>query len=515
MTSAHPATIIGSVRHKAGYGRFIQEIVRALPISASFLLVVLTATSARARQNFKVLLSFGGANGANPDDGLLQGLDGNLYGTTFDGGGTCGIYCGTIFKITPTGMLTTLHNFCGQPGCADGANPFAGLVQATNGNFYGTTEVGGESDAGTIFKITPGGSFTVLQSLDFDNGAYPLDGLALGLDGNFYGTTQQGGEHPDGLVFKITPTGTLTTLYSFCSRTNCVDGAFPGGELVLGPDGNFYGTTAVGGSYNDPTLCQGGPGCGTVFKITPTGTLTTLYSFCAQANCSDGALPVAGVVLATDGSFYGTTRYGGANGDGTVFKLAPTGALVTLYSFCSQTNCTDGSTPWADLIQATDGNLYGTTTRGGVSSDGTVFRITPQGRLTTLHSFDGNDGDEPYGGLVQATNGTFFGTTSLGGSDDSCSVSGGCGTIFALSTGLGPFVEMLPAWGKVGAAIRILGTNLMGATSVTFNGTPAKFTVNSGSSINATVPAGATTGTVQVVTPGRTLSSNVPFKVMP
>ena len=236
-----------------------------------------------------------------------------------------------------------------------------------------------------------------------------------GSDGNFYGTTIAGGAQGNGTVFKITPTGTLTTLYNFCYESSCPQ--YPQAALVQGSDGNFYGTTPVGGTtYN-----------GTVYEITPSGALTTLYNFCSQTNCTDGSKPYAGLVQATDGDFYGTTIAGGAQGNGTIFKITPSGTLTTLYSFCSQSGCDYGLAE-AGLIQATDGNFYGTTDLGA----GTVFTITPSGTFTTLYSFcsDPNcaDGTSPLAALVQATNGNFYGTTSEGGASDNC--PGGCGTVF-------------------------------------------------------------------------------------
>src|SRR5208337_2819999 len=226
---------------------------------------------------------------------------------------------------------------------------------------------------------------------------------------------------------------------------------------------------------------------GTVFKITPSGKLTTLYSFCSVGGtaCTDGSGPQAGLIQATDGNFYGATYDGGANGSGTVFKITPKGTRTTLHSFCSQTGCTDGYYPWAGLIQATDGNFYGTTSEGGgATSAGTVFMITPAGTLTTLHSFDGTDGGQPYSGLVQGYDGNFYGTTSTD--------ARGNGTVFKLSMGLGPFVKTQTTSGTVGAAVKILGSSLTGASSVTFNGTAATtFKVVSNYEITATVPAGA------------------------
>jgi len=263
---------------------------------------------------------------------------------------------------------------------------------------------------------------------------------------------------------------------------------------VQATNGNFYGTTEIGGA----------DGYGTVFKITPKGALTTLYSFCAQLNCTDGATPYAGLVQATNGNFYGTTFNGGADGYGTVFRITSRGTLRTLHSF----DGTDGASPIAGLVQATNGNFYGTTEIGRANGEGTVFEITPRGTLTTLHSFAGADGAFPFAGLAQDTDGNFYGTAYQGGTAND-------GTVFSLSVGLGPFVETLPTSGKVGAKVIVLGTNLTGATSVTFNGTAATFTVVGNSEITTTVPTGATTGTVEVTTPKGTLQSNVPFRVTP
>jgi uncharacterized repeat protein (TIGR03803 family) len=463
---------------------------RALLVVAATLAALLAAKAAPAQATFTTLVNFAWTNGADPLAGLAQGLDGNLYGTTFYGGEFYQ-YAGTIFKVTPTGSLTTLYSFCAQTNCADGDNPWAGLVLGPDGSFYGTTYFAGASYAGTIFKITPKETFTSMDSFDSSDGADPLAGLILATDGNFYGTTSAGGANSSGTVFRVTPTGTLTTIYSFCAEANCADGANPTGNLVQASDGNFYGTTF-----------------GTVFKITPAGVLTTLHTFCTEKNCPDGDRATGGLVQAADGDFYGTTFAGGFSDHGTIFKIDPGGTLTTLHRFCVQSSCSDGYGPEAGLVQATDGNFYGTTSEGGAYGVGTVFRMTSGGSLTTLHPFDGTDGSYPAASVVQGTNGAFYGTTYLGGAN-------GAGTVFSLSVGLGPFVASVPTSGKVGTTIKILGTNLTDATSVTFNGTAATFTVESSSYIRTTVPAGATTGTVQVVTPSSTLSSNVPFRVVP
>jgi uncharacterized repeat protein (TIGR03803 family) len=490
-----------------------------------FVLCTGTALTSPA-QTFTTLVSFDFNDGTIPAyESLVQGADGNLYGTTaygghnnFPCGGTLG--CGTIFRITPAGVLTTLYNFCLLLNCEDGDLPSGGLIQATDGNFYGTT-------FGTVFKITPAGTLTTLYNFcsqpECTDGS-GANGLVQATDGNFYGTTYSGGANcldsgPPGCgtVFEVSPAGKLTTLYSFCPDFSiCSDGMLPLGRLVQGSDGNFYGTT----SEEDFNFI------GTVFKITPTGTLTALYTFCSQPDCTDGDFPFAGLVQASDGNLYGTTTSGGAHcikygGCGTVFKITPGGKLTTLYSFCSRTKCSDGQVPIAGLVQATDGNFYGTTYSGGANNRGTVFEITPAGKLTTLYSFCSQpgctDGGFPSAGLVQATDGNFYGTTSKGGADLGRCVNPnpGCGTVFRLSVGLGPFVETRPTSGRVGAAPKILGTNLKGATSVSFNGTAATFTVVSATEIKTTVPAGSTTGTVTVTTPHGTFNSNVKFRVAP
>jgi uncharacterized repeat protein (TIGR03803 family) len=501
-------------------------------ICISSLLCGAEATSVRS-QTLTTLHSFDGTDGSNPDAPLVQATDGNLYGATSEGGtsnggGICTSGCGVVFKMTSSGTLTLLHSF----DLNDGAAPSAALVQAADGSFYSTTAFGGTSSAcsdlyhcGAVFKMAPNDVLTRLYSFCSQSGCTdgftPTGALVPEQSGNFYGTTAYGGANGsyNGTVFRISASSKLTTLYNFCSQSSCTDGASPYGTLIQAADGSFYGTTGFGGANSSE--CEGS-GCGTVFKITPDGILTTLYSFCSQTGCADGAQPEGQLVQATDGNFYGTTYYGGVNGVGTVFKITPNGTLTTLHSFCSRRNCADGELPIAGLVQATDGNLYGTTdgTAGTIFSGqigGTIFKITPEGTLTTLYSLCSQphctDGESPRGGLIQDTNGNIYGTTYRGGSSSAC--SDGCGTIFSLSLGLGPFVEPQPTSGKVGASINILGTNLTGATSVIFNGTPATFTVEASSVIGTTVPAGATTGSVQVVTPSGTLSSNVPFTVAP
>ena len=296
----------------------------------------------------------------------------------------------------------------------DGANPsYISLVQGTSGDLYGTTELGGANGDGTVFKITTAGKLTTLHSFDYSDGAGPYAGLVLASDGNFYGTTTFGGANGDGTVFKITTAGKLTTLYNFCSQSGCTDGYMPYAGLVQGKDGNLYGTTFLGGES----------AFGTLFKITTAGDLTTLYNFCSRALCTDGYLPFAGLVQATNDDLYGTTTLGGAHGDGTVFKITTSGKLTTLHSF----DITDGEEPDAGLVQASNGDLYGTTPYGGANVDyGTVYKITEGGTFTTEHSFDGLDGGSPYDTLIQATDGSLYGTALFG--------KYGVGTVFKITT---------------------------------------------------------------------------------
>ena len=481
------------------------------PIFLSCVFCAATAVAARA-QTFTTLANFDYANGYMPwSMTLIQGSDGNFYGTTY-GGGTYGM--GTVFKVTPAGELTALYSFCAQTGCPDGQWPYAGLVQASDGNFYGTTALGGANNYGTVFKITPEGALTTLHSFNGTDGANPGAALIQADNGNFYGTTCNGGNVQAcpsgpgcGTVFEITAAGEVSVLHTFDGS----DGADAYAALIQASDGNFYGTTARGGLDD----CSPYPGCGTIFKMAPAGNLTTLYTF----HGTDGWMPGGGLVQATNGNLYGTTQWGGASNNGTIFEITPGGQLTTLHSF----DFTHGGFPTAALVQANDGNFYATTAAGGLygwsanwpygSGDGTLFEITPGGELTTLHNFDMTDGAGPWGGLVQATDGNFYGVTISGGTGANCAPSG-CGTVFSLSVGLDPFVKTVPTSGERRATVMILGADLTGATRVSFNGKAAEFTIVSSSEIRAAVPADASTGKVEVVTPHGTLSSNVPFRVV-
>jgi uncharacterized repeat protein (TIGR03803 family) len=367
-------------------------IMKKSLIRLGFLLCV-TMLPTFPGQALSTLHSFANkSDGAQPYAGLAQGSDGNFYGTCFIGGSNG---FGSVFKITPGGAFTLLHSF----SFSDGETPTAALLQGADGNFYGTTFEGGSNfDNGTVFQISSNGAFNSLYS--FTNGldgANPYAGLCQGPNGAFYGTTVNGGSNHNGSVFAISSAGALTPLYSF---TNGADGSHPYTSLTLASDGLFYGTTYSGGANND----------GVIFQITSAGALTPLHSFNGAA---DGANPLGQLVEATPGILYGTTYAGGASGFGTVYSMTAGGAFNVLYAF---TNGIDGANPAAGLALGSDGNLYGTTYSGGPSGNGGIFQLTLLGALTPLYLFSGgNDGAFSYGTLVQGSDGDFYGTTQYGG----------------------------------------------------------------------------------------------------
>lgn len=392
-------------------------------------------------------------DGHNPE-GLID-VNGMLYGTTFSGGRSGGCRadggCGTVFSVDlSTGQEKVLYTFCSVPNCADGGNPQSGLIDV-NGMLYGTTLGGGITGCGgygcgTVFSINlRTGKEKTLYSLcrlaNCADGSSPVSGL-INMSGTLYGTTDLGGtnchgeyESGCGTVFSLDPTsGTEKVLYSFCSRQNCTDGAFPSANLIAVND-VLYGTTGGGGMN----------GWGTVFSLDPgTGTEKVTYSFCGKTNCTDGADPLDAGLVDVNGKLYGTTMLGGTNTNycspvyvpcGTVFSIDPgTGAETVLYSFCSEQNCADGVAPVGGLI-AVDSKLYGTTSQGGdfegdcsATGCGTGFSVDLNtGTQTTLHSFTASpDGDGPLTGMV-AVNGTLYGTTAWGGGE-----SVGGGSVFVL-----------------------------------------------------------------------------------
>ena len=336
--------------------------------------------------------------------------------------------------------VTNLYVFTG----VDGNSP-VGVIQGTDGSFYGTTYYGGASTncsqgCGTIFKVSASGSFTNLYFFSSGDGAVPNSSLVQGSDGSFYGTTAFGGTNlcNCGTVFRITPGGSLTMLYTFGGSPN--DGAQPYAGLVQGSDGNFYGTTRIGGPDN----------VGTVFRISPSGIKTNLYFF---GGLPDGRQPHAALVQASDGNFYGTTSQGGPLNRGTVFRISPGGSYTNLYSFGIES----GQDPVFALTQGTDGNLYGTAQQGGTNNAGSVFRISPSGSFTNLYTF--TDPWRPNSVLVQGSDGNFYGTTTYGGN--------GCasGALFWISPSGSNFNSYCAGLGPVpDGVVQGIDGNLYGTT---------------------------------------------------
>lgn len=375
--------------------------------------LLLIAPALASAQTETVLHSFcaqsGCADGQHPEARLVLDPSGNLYGTTDLGGANA---LGTVFEVTVSGIESVLYSFCAQEDCKDGYHPRAGLILDAEGNLYGGIYDGGTHDGGVVAEFSPTGAETVLYNFCSERGCqdgyYPHADLIMDKSGNLYGTTQYRGAYGGGNVFEVSSNGTESVIYGFCQQSGCTDGNAPKAGLALDAKGNLYGTTYKGGAHGE----------GVVFEITPGGTETVLYSFCGQANCTDGSEPEADLILDKNGNLYGTTYGGGANGKGTVFEVSPSGVETVLYSFCPQTGCKDGARPEAGLVMDAKGNLYGTTYSGGGNKRrGTVFEVTPSGTETVLHAFfaKGTDGYNPSASLVMDAKGTLYGTTLHGG----------------------------------------------------------------------------------------------------
>ncbi len=429
-------------------------------------------------------LPMSGSNltGANPNSDLIQDDAGNLYGTATYGGA---YGYGAIFELTPPTQSggvwteTVLYNFCpGGAPCLDGQYPTAGLFRDSMGNLYGTTPFGGanaglEGDGGgTVFELATSGQETVLYSfctaVGCADGSTPDGDLIQDAEGNLYGNTGSGGANFSGAVFELAPPAqqggawTEQTIYSFCSVPNCADGASPSGGLVQDATGSLYGVTMSEGANSRQDSKQIGSisNYGTVFKLMPpaqqgsTWTEETIYSFCSEANCTDGNLPVGGLIRDAAGNLYGTTSQGGANnmasgGAGTVFMVSAAGLETVLYNFCSMNACLDGETPYTRVLEDAAGNLYGSTLNGGLPDPtcglqgcGTLFELSPPGKqattwsASTLYLFcsasnsNSNciDGYSPEAGLIEDSAGNLYTTTFWGGGN-------GEGTVFKFATG--------------------------------------------------------------------------------
>jgi uncharacterized repeat protein (TIGR03803 family) len=336
-------------------------------------------------------------------------VGGEFYGTTPSGGAS---NFGTLYEISPAGDFKSIYSFCRKSAnCSDGAYPGNYLTRGPSGDVYGVTAVGGgRYDGGTIFKLTSGRLSTVYNFCSRSNCADGTAPVAVAFDagGALFGTTSAGGKNGAGTAFKIAVSGAVETLYNFCSADNCADGITPG-ALILAKDGVFYGTTAAGGSYQ----------AGTVFRMTPTGILTVLHSFCPRKGCADGEAPTPILAQGSDGNLYGTTVLGGDKGLGAIFRVSRSGRFEVLHSFCRNTYCYDGSTPSDGLTAVKDGGFYGTTSLGGRFYAGIVFRFTTAGAYTIVQEFCGRpgcfDGAAPIAAPIVGRDGALYGTTSAGG----------------------------------------------------------------------------------------------------
>jgi uncharacterized repeat protein (TIGR03803 family) len=487
---------------------------------------------------FDGLVPSGFSHGAILYDELVQGADGNFYGTTtYGGSGTCAngfgvIGCGTVFKLTPSGTQTVLYNFpydSTTNTAVNGAYPYGGLVQGRDGNFYGTTTGGGNAGAvcngnlgcGVIFKITPAGKFTLLHTFNgslakIPEGGVPVGRLILVNNGTFYGTTYSGGLVQNfanqGTIFAVSPSGGFTTLYMFDNIHGVTDGVHPYAGLIQGKDGSFYGTTSFGGTSN----------AGTVFKFAGSKT-TVLHSFVVQPGqfYPDGAAPEDALVQASDGNFYGTTSTGGTLStyyqSGTLFRITTKGVFTKLWDFNATDPSVNGISPYGGLIQASDGNLYGTTTAGGgTPNSGTVYQLALGGALSQVMSFDAaTTGALPKAVPLQAADGTLY-ITNNGGTVSNNKYQG---AIVQIANGLPApkpvILKFAPTSATVGKKVTISGGSFVGTTGVLFNGTSAIFTVKSTNTVIATVPSGATSGHINVTNAGGSTTSVQSFTVLP
>jgi uncharacterized repeat protein (TIGR03803 family) len=412
---------------------------------------------------------------------IPQGRDGNLYGTSHEGG-TAGI--GTFFSVSPAGTELTPYSFSGPSG----EYPVFGLTLGSDGNFYGSTSLGGSSNLGVVYKITSAGVTTVLHNFtNTGDGEEPNTPPVEGKDGNYYGVTNL---LPGTVFYKVTSAGVYTVLHTMTST----DG-YDGGGLTLGSDGNFYGASYYGGTNNE----------GTIFKVSTKGVYKVLYNF----DGTDGYHAFAPPVQGTDGKFYGMTSGGGPTNDGVIYRFTSSGAYTVLHFL---TAATDGGTPQAGLMQATDGNFYGAASLGGSLGGGTLFKITPAGAFTVVYPFSGTDdtnGADPESTLTQNTNGLLYGDTYN-------SPGNSYGIFYSLNIGAKPFARLASTSGLVASSVSIFGQGFSSSSVVKFDGVTANGVVLQGTTyITVPVPAGALTGSVTVTTGSTTLTSNAIFKVLP
>jgi uncharacterized repeat protein (TIGR03803 family) len=428
---------------------------RALPQESIPGVPVITVTGTSQLKTLGVFIS-NSNQGSNPKGKVAQGSDGNFYCTTGSGGYQNG---GTLLEI-PAGSYNQdyFSNYFADVANGWGATPVAAPIVESNGDCYYTTSTGGPSGGGTIVKFNFQTSTLNSIGLGSPNlsGSFPLGGLTTGTDGNLYGVTSMAGPVQTGLVYRINPATFSLTEVGYIESGN---GSSARGELVQANDGNFYGIASAGGASGD----------GTVFKMTTGGLATTVCSFTGTSGSFIGANPHAGLIQGSDGSLYGTTSAGGTHNFGSIFKVTTSGAFTSLYSF---TNGNNGGTPQGSLVQATDGNLYGTASTGGIFGSGVIYSITKSGTFSVVYSLnnntDGENGMTPLAGLIQGTDGNLYGTASAGGPFNG-------GTVF----------EIMPDVISTGVyqafSYQVLASN--NPTSYSASGLPAGFTIDSTSGL--------------------------------
>ena len=409
---------------------------------------------------------------------LAQGRDGNIYGATTSGGVH---FYGNIFKMTPAGVLTNLYSF----DLTHGGYPEGGITLGIDGNFYGTAYQGGTGHAGVVFKITPAGVYTEMYDfLNTTDGAYPKVPPTQAQDGNLYGTTGNG---TIATLYKITTAGVFTVMATLAGQSYS--------PLLLGTDGNLYGTTRYGGTFNGGTVFQFSPG---------TKLLKTIYNFDTEYS------PFGPLMQGVDGALYGTTSVGGTSSGGVVFRITTAGVYKVLVNFNTTSNA-NGATPYAGLVQGSDKFLYGVTSAGGSAGQGVLFKVSTTGTgFAVLHNFETTTGDTPDSTPLLHTNGKIYGLTFHGGTHAPYGVA------YSFSNSLLPFTEtVMRKSAKEGTVIEMLGQNFKTATGVLFGTSSATFTASSNTYLTATIPPDATTASIEVLEPSGNLLTPLKFKVTP
>jgi uncharacterized repeat protein (TIGR03803 family) len=444
------------------------------------ILAWLSSAALMQAQTYTDLHDFNNTDGccANYPSMMAQGEDGAIWGATTSGGLS---FVGNIFKITPSGTLTDVHDF----DFTHGSGPQGGISMGMDGNFYGTTYQGGSHSAGTVFKITPTGAFTELY--DFANGsdgAFPRTPPVQAQDGNLYGTTGNG---TIAVLYKITTSGTFTVMVNLASQSYS--------PLLLAADGNLYGTTLFGGTFN----------AGTVFQFSPaTKKFKTLFNFHTEGS------PHGPLMQGVDGALYGTTTSGGTASGGVVYRITTAGSYKVLTNFSTSSNA-NGATPFAGVVQGSDKFLYGVTSAGGSNGVGVLFKVSTTGTgFVVVHNFDTTTGDTPLSTPLLHTNGTIYGLTSHGGTHPSY------GVFYSMNVGLQPFVAPVVLHSaKANATVELLGQGFNTATGVLFGTGAGTLTISSDTFATAKITTGATTGVITVEEPGGNLKTLQTFKITP